>query len=132
MKCVRSLEELERNMDTLDRYLDSKVESEYDFALERVKRGVCFAARKSGGSYRFYPSRFIGYTGNTMDKHLNNDTKDGKVTNPVISAILGKKPLPDPGLERAYRAWCERLGVKTADKGAFGKTRKYWKLSEIE
>ena len=128
MNCVQSLEEIKQNLLVLDHYLDMKCESEYSFALSLIKKGTCFVAVKTDVGYRFYPSRFIGYTHNTMDKHLNNDKKDGKETNPAISFVLNQKAAPNTELEQEYRAYCERLGFIANEKGSFGVERKYWKL----
>lgn len=128
MKPIQTLEELRHNMDTLDQYLDNKTERTYSFALELVKKGVCFVVCKGNGKTKFYPSRFIGYADNTMSKHLSNDSKDGKVTNPAISKLLDGKPVYDPELESAYQAYCESLGFTANGKGTFGVMRKYWKF----
>jgi hypothetical protein len=128
MNCVQSLEEIKQNLLVLDHYLDMKCESEYSFALSLIKKGTCFVAVKTDVGYRFYPSRFIGYTHNTMDKHLNNDKKDGRETNPAISFVLNQKAAPNTELEKEYRTYCERLGFIANEKGSFGVKRKYWKL----
>ena len=128
MEFVQSLSDIEANMRTLDAYLDNKCESTYSFALERIKEGVCFIAVKRDDGYRFYPSRFMGYAGNTKSKHDNNDYKDGKKTNPVITKVLGIKLSHSAELEREYRNYCEKLGFVANDKGAFGVERKYWEL----
>ena len=129
MNCIRTIEDIRENMYTLDEYLDRKCESEYSFALDRIKRGTCFIAHKTDGNYRFYPSRFMGYANNTMDAHLNNTNKDGRITTPIISKILCQAPVYDAELDKAYRAYCEHLGFIASEKGNFGVTRKYWTLT---
>ena len=128
MRLVRTLNEIEANMDTLDRYLLNKTESTYSYALGLVKRGTCFIAKRTVSGYCFYPSRFIGYANNTMDQHLNNDMKDGKETNPVITQILGRQVRVNPVLDKEYRLYCEKLGFIANEKGAFGVERKFWEL----
>lgn len=128
MELVETLEEIKDNMRTLDRYLRNKREPEYSYALSRIKRGTCFIADNSSGEYRFYPSRFIGYVNNTMNRHENNEYKNGRETNPAISAILGRNVSANAELEQAYREYCRRLGFEANEKGAFGVHRKYWKL----
>lgn len=128
MQCVRSLEEIKHNMMILDYYLDHKTESTYSFALSLVKKGTCFIAQRVEDGYRFYPSRFIGYVNNTMDKHLANSSKDGKETNPAISRILEKKVDVDAQMEQEYQTYCRKLGFEPNEKGSFGVTRKYWRL----
>ena len=128
MRLVRNLEEISDNMNTIDLYLKRKVEPFYSFALERIKKGVCFVARKIDGEYHFYPSRFIGYANNSMDQHINNDTKDGKVTNPAITQILASHVRPNPALNKEYCLFCEKLGIVANDKGSFGVERKFWEI----
>lgn len=126
MRTVENLNELKANIKTLDKYLNSKTDPEYEFGLGLVKKGTCFVAVKENGTYRFYPSRFIGYVNNNIDAHLNNDYKDGKETNPAISSILGSKPTPNPELDILYREYCELLGFVANERGSFGVERKYW------
>lgn len=128
MELVHSLSEIKANLQTLDKYLDEKHEPEYSFALELVKRGTCFIAVKVGQNYKFYPSRFIGYRENTMDKHQSSTEKDGRETNPAISAVLHESVAYDLELECAYKEYCENLGFIANEKGSFGVQRKYWKL----
>ena len=128
MKRINSVAELRQNISTLEMYLSKRHEPEFSFALERIKRGTCFVAVLNADGYHFYPSRFIGYTANTMDKHLNNTEKDGRLTNPAISNLLGSEPVFTEDLEKAYRQYCDLLGFSPNERGAFGVTRKYWQL----
>jgi hypothetical protein len=128
MRTVESLNEIKVNMETLDKYLASKKDPEYTFAINLIRRGTCFIAMEKNGKYRFYPSRFIGYLNNGMNEHLNNRKKDGRVTNPAISEIIGKIPTPNPVLENLYHEYCESLGFIANEKGAFGVERKYWEV----
>lgn len=128
MRTVENLNELKANIKTLDKYLNSKTDPEYGFGLGLVKKGTCFIVVKENGTYKFYPSRFIGYVGNSMDAHLNNENKDGKETNPAISEILGSKPIANPVLENLYHEYCESLGFVSNERGSFGVERKYWEV----
>ena len=130
MKIVSNFNELITNIQTLDGYLHSQVDPEYDFALNLIKKGTCFVAMKDSNAYRFYPSRFIGYADNSMDAHLNNIEKDGKETNPAISKILGAKPSVNSILNQEYARYCETLGFVPRDKGAFGTERKFWVIGK--
>lgn len=123
MKLVQSIDDIYANIQTVDIYLDEKHEPEYSYALDLVHNGRCFAAVKSGSGYKFYPSRFIGYIDNTMDKHENNENRDGKETNPAISAILHSPLSFDPELELSYEEYCKNLGFDV-----YNYKRKYWRL----
>ena len=122
MKLIETINEMFANMDTLDKYIESKRDPEYSWAIQHVKKGICFVERNG----KFYPSRFIGYVDNSMDAHDNNMHKDGRETNPRITKILGKKLCPDHDMESSYQSYCESLGFTPAEKGAFGVERKYW------
>ena len=128
IELVKSREDIKHNTQVIDKYLDQKIEPEYSYALGLIKRGICFVVDDSSGRNRFYPSRFIGYAHNSRDKHDSNTSKDGKVTNPVISNILGLKPEPNLELEKEYRKYCESLGIVARESGAYGVQRKFWKL----
>ena len=128
MAIIQSQEELAENIRTLDAYLDQKVEPYYSYAVERVKKGVCFVAVKADDGFRFYPSRFIGYRHNSMRAHEGNEYKDGKETTPAITHILGCKPVPDAELELAYQSYCETFGFTANPRGAYGVERKFWRF----
>ena len=128
MRFVKSINEIKNNMTTLDDYLSEKHDPEYSFALDLIKNGICFIAASVNSSYRFYPSRFIGYANNTMNKHEKNEWKDGRKTKPVISQILNQKYVSDAELEIAYREYCESLGFTPRERGAFGVERKYLRM----
>lgn len=128
MECVQTLKEIKSNILIIDHYLDKKHDPEYSFAVDLIKRGTCFIAVKTDSGYRFYPSRFTGYVGNTMDKHLNNEYKDGKETTPAITKVINQRNVPNPILDHDYKLYCEKLGFFAREKGAFGVTRKFWEL----
>ena len=67
MRIIERLNEIRMNTKTLDKYLDSKTDPEYSFAIDLVKRGICFVVVKENGVHRFYPSRFVGYADNCRD-----------------------------------------------------------------
>lgn len=124
MELVRNLDEINENTKTIDGYLNDSDLKEYAFSL--IKRGTCFVAVKNNKSFRFYPSRFIGYTANTKHLHSSNSEKDGRVTNNTISGILGKKPVVSEDMDMEYCRFCEKLGFVANLKGAFGVERKFW------
>lgn len=129
MRTVNSLPEIFQNCRILDEYLSSADDLNKEFAINLIKRGTCFLAVKRNGSYRFYPSRFVGYANNNRNKHEVNDQKDGKVTNPAISAILKiKKPVANEKLNNEYIKFCDNLGFEARAKGAFGVARKFWEV----
>jgi len=125
---IENKNEIIKNIKLIDSYLKKGSQQEKEFALALIKKGICFVVIKGGNTYKFYPSRFLGYVDNNMDAHVNNDNKDGRKTNPKISVILGTKPVFNLELEEEYVRYCEQLGFKANKKGSFGVERKYWLL----
>lgn len=130
METVRNKDDLVKNFETLDSYLETENSPEYKFASDLVKRGICFVAVKvDDENYKFYPSRFVGYLGNNMHNHENSD-RDGRITNSAITKILSKKPISDEALNAKYENYCEKLGFTARRKGSYGVARKFWFFSE--
>ncbi len=126
METVDSWQEIKRNIDQLERYRRSSVTSELEYYENLIKRGICFVVTKDNGELVFSPSRFIGYKSNNMAAHQSNPKKDGKVTNPSISRIIGSNPEEDEYLEEEYKKFCKNLGIHPRKSGQFGVKRKYW------
>lgn len=125
MQLVNEIKDIIENMNTIDLYIERKKDPEYSYALQLIKRGTCFV--KYNG--KFYPSRFVGYKNNTMEKHDNNTKKDGRITNPAISRLIGGlKPQHNKELDIEYKNYCEALGFIAKENGSFGVERKYWVL----
>jgi hypothetical protein len=122
---VQSWNDILSNIQILEAYRYSKNNEDVKFYNDLVKRGTCFVATKTEENLVFAPSRFIGYLKNNRKKHITNESKDGRVTNPAIETILESKFRVDEGLERAYRSFCLSLGFAANEKGSFGVTRKY-------
>jgi hypothetical protein len=117
MKLVRTKNEIIENIVKLNNYISD----ENDYALRLVQRGACFVVLKDNGVYKFYPSRFIGYINNNLERHIHNNDKDGKDTNPTISNILGTKPIQNELLEQEYYKYCKLLGISP-----YNKKHKFW------
>jgi hypothetical protein len=61
-----------------------------------------------------------------MDDHSRNDDKDGRETNPAISAIIERLPEEDAVLEEEYREFCRVIGIQVREYHTA--TRKYWPI----
>ncbi len=125
MILVRNIEEILENMQTLDESLISNNMQIQEKAKKLIKGGRCFIACKSDGIYRFYPSRFVGYFNNTIEKHETNETKDGRETNPEISRILKEKLEADSILEQEYQRFCKSLGIIPDNKA-----HTFWRIDK--
>ena len=111
MDTITNKDALKENLLQLEFYLKEGTEQEKEFTLNLIRRGKCFISYKVNNKWRFAPSRFVGYLNNNMIAHLENETKDGKVTNPVIDKILGKVSEHNELLESEYIHYCNYLGV---------------------
>lgn len=129
LELVRTKEDILKNIETLESYLNPfGYKDKRLFALDLIRKGICFIAYKHGEDIKFVPSRFVGYVNNDMTKHMDNDEKDGRETTPAISKILNTNPNEDAELEIAYQNYCKKLFITVGKKGSFGAKRKYWKM----
>ncbi len=120
MKHIESIEELEKNLETIEFYLSEGTDSEIDKTIKLIRAGSCFVAYKINNELRFAPSRFVGYRNNTLEQHLNSQ-KDGRETNVVIERLMDNKLEMSEELEASFLNYCLNLGIDP-----YKKKRKYW------
>jgi len=121
---VTSKKELLRNVMTLDGYLKKASSRECGYTKALIQKGKCFVVVSSSDGYSFYPSRFMGYVDNTMEKHekmgelkkiTRKPTRHGWVTTKVISNFLGDLIKKDNKqwntFEAAYKNFCNKLDI---------------------
>lgn len=128
MELISKLKDIKENLETLRRYKTSTNHREVNFYKKLILRGICFIVFKKDGNTLWGPSRFVGYKKNTMTSHRANKDKDGRITNPRISSIIGYAPKLNNTLENRYRRYCHSLGLRPWKRGQFGVKRKYWAL----
>ena len=121
---INTKEQIIKNLDKIEGYLSSNSVELYDAMAHYIARGKVFVAYNVGGKYHFAPSRFVGYKDNTLIKHHKNKEKDGKVTTPAITKILGAK-FYDSKIEKDYLLYCERLGITASNN-----KRSFWLLDQ--
>ena len=124
MEFVSNKEEIIENIKLLESYLHSNNKEKEEFASNLVRRGKTLVVYKVNGEDHFAPSRFIGYKSNNMENHIQNDEKDGRDTNPVITEIIGK-PYPTSKLDEKFIIYCNKLNIKIQ----YNK-KKYWRLRD--
>ena len=82
-----------------------------------VSRGSVFLAYLTSDGIAFAPSRFIGYTENTVLGHEQLEERDGRHTNKRVREILRAqfgftiRNLDDEVAEAYYLGFCDRLGI---------------------
>lgn len=127
MRLVTRASELEANLRVLQSYVASGDGADAEFARSLIQKGICFVVVRHRGRDFFAPSRFIGGAGNSRGRHLSS-MRDGRETNKALIRLIRTRPKPSRTLERAYRAFCSRLGITPRAAGTFGVTRKFWDL----
>lgn len=131
MELVTDRRQVAENIKELERVRSIGSGPEHRDYRSLIKLGTCFLPYESPSGLAFAPSRFLGYAGNTFSKHAANDAKDGRVTTPALSEVLGSPPEPDEELEEQYRAFCGQLGFEPRPTGNFGVQRKFWPRGAI-
>lgn len=122
MELVASKADIASNIAVFEDYrTNANPEHRADF-VSRLRLGALFVYVENQGRFLFAPSRFVGYRQWTFEKHKAFPDKDGRVTTPQISKLLGK-PRSDERAEAAHAALCRELGTEPA-----GKKRRYWAL----
>lgn len=128
MRLINTLDQLLKNIETVESYLAEGDENEKSKVSKYIKRGTCFLAYQVDKEIRFAPSRFLGYINNDLDKHIPSES-DGRLTNKAIVTILNDKPEPNNRLEKEYFLYSYNLGIQPSENGAFGVKRKFWLLN---
>ncbi|VVT10201.1 conserved hypothetical protein [Sphingomonas sp. EC-HK361] len=131
MKFVSTLDQLLTNVATLDAVRTGHRPGDSAAYLSLIKKGTCFLPYATTDGIAFAPSRFIGYAGNSFIKHAANSSRDGRLTNGEINALLGHPPVFDEALEAQYHRFCLELGFTPSKAGTFGVARKYWVTADI-
>ena len=126
MKIVTTEEEISQNIRTFASYRLSMNESAKQYFGERLRLGKVFVVGVSDEVMYFCPSRFAGYSNCTLEKHLAFPNKDGKLTTPAITKVLGQHT-EDIEAEAAYQALCHEIGVLPSDRD-----RSYWRINTFE
>ena len=124
MELVKTKEQVIDNIITLEKYLKSKSPIKKEFALNLVKQGETIVVYKINNENHFAPSRFVGYIGNDMDKHILNEEKSGLDTNPVIDKIIGHS-FSNQKIEKGFIDYCAKLGLDIPNNN-----RHHWRLKD--
>lgn len=123
MELVSTTAQVAENLGIFDGYRNSNDAVRRSFYSERLRLGTQFVVGKSGTRYLFAPSRFAGYANCTSERHAAFPKKDGKLTTPRLTSLLGK-PLADARIETSYMSLCVEVGAVPALK-----KRTYWLLA---
>ena len=125
MEPVSSKEDIRNNLVAFDQALVREREErevrerEHDapgFYYKLVRRGRNFISYQVEREWRFAPSRYIGYTNNSEEKHKQNVDKDGRKTDRAISIVLGDNRKPNKKMLDQFHKFAKRFKIELGDK----------------
>ena len=120
MDTIQTIEDVMTNLCVLHAYATSPDPTEQTFYHNLLRRGDNFVVAELNGQVFFGPSRFIGYTNNTIHHHTDDESGvDGRETNRAVDRLFGAHH-PSQLCEYAYQARCAKLGLTAA-----GRVREY-------
>jgi 5-methylcytosine-specific restriction enzyme A len=90
MDLVTSKDHIAANLLLFDSYKSIANPVHHTYFRERFRLGKIYVFTVHKGRYLFCPSRFAGYEGCTAEKHQAFPHKNGTITTPAISRLLGK------------------------------------------
>ena len=111
METVTSRKEVYTNLFTLYGYLNSENDDEQAFSKSLLKNGGVFYALKVSDRYLFGPSRYVGYSNNSMTKHIGFLTKDGRETNHALLAFMQPEQ-ESSELLKAFKDFIRQFGIE--------------------
>ena len=121
MDTIQTIEDVMTNLRVFHAYATSPDPTEQTFYHNLLRRGNNFVVAELNGQVFFGPSRFIGYTNNTIHHHTDDESGvDGRETNRAVDRLFGAHH-PSQLCEYAYQARCAELGLTAA-----GRVREYW------
>ena len=122
MELVKTRAEIIDNLVRFSAYRTSTNPRHRTFFAERLRLGKIFVHGIVDGNHFFSPSRFVGYRECTAEKHVAFPRKNGSITTPRISQLLGKH-LTNKSSEAKYLELCQELSIQPTEKG-----RTYWSV----
>jgi len=119
---VSSKDQIATNLLLFDSYRSSQNSAHHSYYCDRLRLGKILVFSAHQGKYLFCPSRFAGYKNCTSEKHQAFPYKNGSITTPAISKILGKAS-ENLEAESSFLALCEALKIAPSTK-----QRTYWRI----
>lgn len=125
METVDTPNDIISNIFLFNSYRYSERNEERDFYTDRLRLGKIFVVLHGDQGMMFCPSRFAGYKGNSMEKHVAFEDKSGSVTTPKISSVLNQEPENISDLEKKYLYLCGTMSIKPSNI-----RRRYWLMQK--
>ena len=125
MAYVRTLNDIIKNLETLEQYITAGSKEETAYAKELVKDSVNMVVYKVEGINHFAPSVFVGYAANSMKNELKTRDEDHSEADKKVGKVVGKEAFSNGIMETNFAKYCDSLGVKPPKQ-----ERLYWRLYE--
>lgn len=106
---VDSWQHIRRNLIELEKYRTSTDPSTRHFCKDILLNGICFVAWHIGNQTLFGPSRFLGYTNNSLHTHEVNESKHGTETNYAIERVLNRAFKSNHDVDQQYLSFCKNV-----------------------
>jgi hypothetical protein len=119
---VESVDQIIENIKTVERYLNSDVPEDREFAHDLVKKGRSMLVYKVNGQNHFAPSRFVGFKKNSRAAHIENENRESRDTAPSIQSLMGK-PFTHAAIEKEFNDYAGTFKGNTLKS-----KRKYWRV----
>ena len=117
MSLIANYDDLIKNTKALEKERANSAGVGYGNYLSLIRKGRVFLPYLAGKTLAFGPSRFLGYTGNTVASHMTREDRDGRQTTPRISQVLCEKTDltinngTDADAESYFMQFCKSLNV---------------------
>jgi 5-methylcytosine-specific restriction protein A len=122
VQLVTTKDQIVANIVLFENYQSSSNPVHRSYFCERLRLGKIFVFAVNDGRPFFCPSRFAGYENCTVEKHQAFSFKNGSITTPAITRLLGAAA-EDNEAEKTYLALCSKLGLTPS-----AQTRTYWRI----
>lgn len=132
LRLIETIDDLRTNLNQIEMYLNDVDDIAAIEIRNLIGRGLNFVAYEieNSNELHFAPSRFIGYSNNSLKIHMENkDYIDGKDTSPRITKLLNVDRKYNDYLENEYINFCSKIGAKPLNMKS--RQRKYWRLNDL-
>lgn len=143
MTLVQNVDDIVHNLKTMRGYLFGRNRDDREDARQLLGQGKNFVAGSLRGQVTFGPSRFMEYTENYLERHLNRlpsshpdafrrGRPDGGETTRAIDGVLARITRGKPDWERLenfYLKYCKDW--RATPRNYVKSDRTYWNLDEL-
>ena len=125
MALVRTLNDIIKNLTTLEGYITGSDKKNAEWAANMVANGENLVIYKVDGVNHFAPSRFCAFPNNTREKDAALKDYDSKTADKAVGKVVGKDAFANKTIDTKYTDYCKSIGVKPSKT-----ERIFWRLYE--